>query len=121
MTWSGTILVGCGSAIGALTRYAIAQAISRVNNSEFPWGTWIVNMLGTLLLGLFFEEFYVLHYDPNWWLLFGTGFCGAFTTFSTMSAESIQLFKNRFSLGILYLGSSLAVGFVLAWMTEWWI
>jgi len=114
------ILVGSGSAVGALARYSLGNAIVKINNSEFPWSTWIINMLGTLLFGLFFNAFSIVHHDTNWWLLLGTGFCGGFTTFSTMSVETIQLLKSRVSLGILYLGSSLALGFVLAWITKWW-
>lgn len=121
MSLFGTILVGGGSAFGAVIRYSMGNAISKVNNSEFPWGTWIINMLGTLLLGLFFQEFAMLHHDTGWWLLLGTGFCGGFTTFSTMSAETVNLLKNRILLGIVYLGSSLALGFILAWATKWWI
>jgi len=121
MNGLSTLLVGVGSAVGALARYGLGKAIARVNNNEFPWGTWVINMLGTLLLGLFFDEFSVLHHDPNWWLLLGTGFCGGFTTFSTMSVETITLLKRRAFLGILYVGSSLALGFILAWVAKWWI
>jgi fluoride exporter len=114
----GAFLVGCGSAFGSVGRYAIGQAMSKVYKGEFPWGTWIVNMVGTLLLGLFFQAFVVIHRDPEWWLLFGTGFCGAFTTFSTMSFEVIELLKKRVWLGLVYLSSSLALGLLLAWMTQ---
>jgi fluoride exporter len=113
------MLVGGGSAVGALARFSLGNVISKVNHSEFPWGTWLINMLGTLLMGLFFEEFTVIHLDANWWFVLGTGFCGGFTTFSTMSVETVKLFKNRVFLGFVYIGSSLAMGFVLAWVTKW--
>jgi len=121
MTWAGIVLVAVGSGTGALSRYAIGQGLAKINNSEFPWATWIVNMLGTFLLGLFFQEFSVLHHEPAWWLLLGTGFCGAFTTFSTMSVEVMQLLQRRAILAILYLGSSVALGFLLAWIPQWWV
>lgn len=121
MNFINALLVGLGSAVGALARYSLGNAITRVNNSQFPWGTWIINMLGTLLLGLFFNEFSVLHRDPDWWLILGTGFCGGFTTFSTMSIETVKLLRQRALLGVVYLGSSLALGFIIAWMTKWWL
>ncbi|OFW78508.1 MAG: hypothetical protein A2201_10110 [Alicyclobacillus sp. RIFOXYA1_FULL_53_8] len=121
MTWSGLLLVACGSMAGALARYELGKVVSQINNSEFPWGTWLINMTGTLLLGLFYQEFQVQHHEFGWFLLLGTGFCGAFTTFSTMSVEAVALLKKQFFFGVLYLGSSLAVGFILAWMANWLI
>ena len=121
MSILSAVLVGGGSAAGAVARFSLGNAVAKVNNSNFPWGTWLVNMLGTLLLGLFFEVFSVLHHDPDWWLLLGAGFCGGFTTFSTMSVEAVKLFRQRLWLGFVYLGSSLAVGFILAWTTKWWL
>lgn len=120
MTLAATLLVGFGSSIGALARYWVGRAITHVNNHTFPWGTWIVNVAGTLLLGIFSEFFTVLHHHPDWWLILGTGFCGGFTTFSTMSVEAVTLFRSQRILGIIYLGSSLALGLVLAWIAEWW-
>jgi fluoride exporter len=121
MSLLGTILAGGGSAVGAVARYSMGNAISKVNDSEFPWGTWIINMLGTFLLGIFSLAFSMLHHDLNWWLLLGTGFCGGFTTFSTMSVEIIALIKSRILSGVIYLGSSLTLGFILAWATRWWL
>lgn len=119
MSMLGLVLVGFGSGVGAVARCIIRQAVSKVNNSDFPWETWLTNVFGTLLLGLCFYAFSVINNDPNWFLLLATGFCGGFTTFSTMSVEVMQLFRRRLVLGIVYLGSSLALGFVLAWMTRW--
>lgn len=115
------VFVGGGSAVGAVARYSLGKVISRVNNSTFPWGTWIINMLGTLLLGLVFQEFVVVHHNPSWWLILGTGFCGGFTTFSTMALETVQLLRTRLVLGLIYLSTSLAVGLILAWMTTLWL
>lgn len=118
MTEVGTLLAGTGSAVGAVARYSVGRAVSRVSRTDFPWGTWLINLAGTLLLGLCVQELTVFHSFPNWYILIGTGFCGGFTTFSTMSVEAVQLFRTRFILGVVYLGSSLALGFVLAWVTH---
>lgn len=120
MTGFNAVLVGGGSAIGAVLRYGIGKAIGAVNHSEFPWSTWVINMVGTLLLGIFFAEFSAMHHDLTWWLLLGSGFCGGFTTFSTMSAESVQLFRTNVLLALLYLTTSLGVGLVLAWLSQVW-
>lgn len=120
MNLLGVALAGSGSAIGAVARYSLGRAIGTVNNSAFPWGTWLANIVGTALLGIFAREFAVIHRDPNWWLFLGTGFCGGFTTFSTMSHEAVALLRSRFFLGIIYLATSFGLGLVLAWMTTLW-
>jgi CrcB protein len=114
------LLVGGGSAAGALARYVLGNAVARVNTSQFPWSTWIINMAGTFLLGLFFEEFTVLRHDTDLWLVLGVGFCGGFTTFSTLSVEAVHLLRSRVILGIVYLMSSLAIGLFLAWVIQFW-
>ena len=121
MTMIPFLLVGIGSSAGAFARYFVGQAVSKVNTSPFPWGTWIINVVGTFLLGIFTQAFTVLHHDPDWLLLLGEGFCGGFTTFSTMSVEAVKLFRTQRFIGFVYLGSSLALGLVLAWITKWWM
>lgn len=121
MTGVNILLVGLGSAVGALLRYVISQQINKVNNRDFPWSTFLINMCGSFVLGLLFQELTVLHHQPNLWLVLGTGFCGSFTTFSTMSVEMVQLYKRHFLLGTVYVGSSLALGFLLAWLPRLWL
>ncbi|MCL6454108.1 MAG: CrcB family protein [Alicyclobacillus sp.] len=112
-------LVSAGAAVGAVARYRVGRFVTQRVTSDFPWGTWVINVLGTLLLGIFYQELDVLHADASAWALLGTGFCGAFTTFSTMSVEAIALFRRRPSMCIAYVGSSLLVGMALAWITQW--
>lgn len=119
MTFTSMALVAFGSTIGGLARFSFGQAIAKVNQGSFPWGTWLINMIGALLLGVFTQEFIVLHHDPHWSLLLGTGFCGGFTTFSTMSVESVRLFRTSRMHGFVYLGSSFVIGLVLAWIPQW--
>ncbi len=121
VTGLSTVLVGGGSAIGAVLRYGLGKGIGAANHSDFPWGTWIINMLGTLLLGIFYTEFSVVHHDPQWWLLLGTGFCGGFTTFATMSADTVKLYRKTRFLATLYLATSLGLGFLLAWLAQLWL
>jgi CrcB protein len=121
MTWSSVLLVGFGSALGTLGRYSLSQWIGKLNHSEFPWGTWLVNIFGTFLLGVLFSIFAQKKPESVWWLFFGTGFCGAFTTFSTFSVETIRLFQSRLILGVIYLGSSISLGLFAAWVTQLWL
>lgn len=114
------VLVSFGAAFGSVTRYGTGRLITSLHTSDFPWGTWLINMVGTLILGIFFRELESVHHDMNWWLLLGTGFCGGFTTFSTMSVEARGLFRaRRKGLAVWYLLSSLVLGFVLAYSTKW--
>lgn len=93
------VWVALGGATGAVARYAISTALARYGG--FPWATLLVNALGSLLLGALMEA--CLHH-PRWppelRLLVGTGFCGALTTFSTFSVETLALPPGRALLNI---------------------
>lgn len=81
------ILVGFGGAIGALCRYTVKKL---VEGDRFPLSTFTVNVIGSFLLGLVvFAEL-----EESATLFAGVGFCGAFTTFSTFSVDTIQLIEN---------------------------
>lgn len=118
MTLMTTVLVGVGAAGGSMGRHAIGVFVTKATKSEFPWGTWVINVVGTFMLGVFFKQFDSIHHHAQLWALLGTGFCGGFTTFSTMSVESVRLFKSKRLLGFIYVGSSLAVGLAVAWLAE---
>lgn len=80
------LLVLLGGAVGAPVRYLTDQAVQRRHSSAFPWGTWTVNVVGSLVLGI------VVAAGPDWLVtLAGTGFCGALTTFSTFGYETVRL------------------------------
>jgi len=82
------LLVAIGGACGAVARYAISEWIP----SEFPWGTLLVNILGSFLLGVLVSAGIANeHVTPEMLLLIGTGALGAFTTMSTFSLDLIQL------------------------------
>jgi CrcB protein len=113
------VLVGVGSAVGAVARYGVSCWVAKVNSSIFPWGTWLINMVGTALFGLFTFRFQ--NTSPDLMMLFGTGFCGGFTTFSTLSVETVTLFRSNRLVGVVYLVSSLGVGCILAWLMDVWM
>jgi CrcB protein len=100
------LLVALGAAIGAPLRYLTDRAIQSQHDSVFPWGTFTVNMVGSLLLGFLIG----LPVDATLTALLGTGFCGALTTYSTFSFETLKLVRS----GARLLAVANAVGSVLA-------
>ena len=105
------LLVLLGGAVGAPSRYLVDRWVQSRHPSRFPWGTFTVNTIGCLVLGLVAGG--VSRADGPGWLLtlLGTGFCGALTTFSTFSFETIRLVEEgatRVAVGYLLL--SLAAG-----------
>lgn len=84
-------IIGLGAWAGAGSRYAIGEWMSRVVPVAFPYGTLLINAIGCLLIGLLGTLFLR---DPNLRLLLAVGFLGSFTTFSSFSLETIQLFQR---------------------------
>ncbi|MEU2542293.1 fluoride efflux transporter CrcB [Streptomyces iakyrus] len=82
MNW---LLVVCGAMVGAPLRYLTDRAVQARHDSVFPWGTFTVNVTGCLVLGLLTGA--ATHLQ----LLLGTGLCGALTTYSTFSYETLRL------------------------------
>jgi fluoride exporter len=83
------LLVGLGAAVGAPLRYLVDRAFSR-GDAVFPWGTFTVNVGGSLLLGFVAG----LPASGPVTALLGTGFCGALTTYSTFGAETLRLTED---------------------------
>lgn len=84
------VLVALGAAVGAPLRYLTDRAVQARHPSLFPWGTLAVNVAGALVLG------FVLGLPPATGLmaLVGTGFCGALTTYSTFSYQTVRLIQD---------------------------
>lgn len=110
-----SLLVGTGGFLGAIARFFLS---SRLNQqlSGFPYGTFLVNILGAFLLGWIMGS----PLSDLWVLLIGTGFMGAFTTFSTLKWESIQLKqKEEWMKLFIYLGGSYTAGILFAFVGYW--
>jgi CrcB protein len=84
------LLVALGAAVGAPSRYLLDRAVQNRHDSVFPWGTLSVNVLGCFLLGLLTW----LPAAPAFTAVLGTGFCGALTTYSTFSYETLRLIRS---------------------------
>lgn len=87
--------IGCGGFLGAVSRFLVASRISLWLDSSFPFGTLVVNALGSFLLG-FLSRFLLDHMILDDTIRIGilVGFLGAFTTFSTFSYETIVLMQD---------------------------
>jgi fluoride exporter len=89
------VLVLLGGALGAPVRYVVDLMVQSRHDSVLPWGTFVVNAAGSLVLGATAGGVAAAG-GPDWVLtLAGTGFCGALTTFSTFSFETVRLAEER--------------------------
>ncbi|MFI9331113.1 fluoride efflux transporter CrcB [Kitasatospora sp. NPDC052868] len=108
MNW---LLVVAGAMVGAPLRYLSDRAVQARHDSVFPWGTFAVNAVGCLVLGLLTGAVAAGAASSQVRLLVGTGFCGALTTYSTFSYETLRLAESgagRYALANV--AGSLAVG-----------
>src|SRR5437764_10566253 len=81
-------------AVGAPCRYLLDGYVQDRSEGAFPWGTFVINITGSLLLGLITGAalYHAFPSTPKIWL--GTGFCGAYTTFSTFTFETVRLLEE---------------------------
>jgi CrcB protein len=85
------LLVVAGAAVGAPLRYLVDRAVQARHGSPFPWGTFAVNVAASLILGLVSGAVTAGAASPRVALLVGTGLCGALSTYSTFSYETLRL------------------------------
>jgi CrcB protein len=105
------LAIFAGGMVGAVARAGLARALPWSGHG-WPWSTFTVNVVGTLLLGYFVTRLQE-RLPPSTFRrpLLGTGFCGALTTFSTLQIELIELARHgEAALAAAYLGASIAAG-----------
>ncbi|MFE5486903.1 fluoride efflux transporter CrcB [Streptomyces sp. NPDC056527] len=109
MNW---LLVLVGAAVGAPLRYLTDRAVQSRHDSVFPWGTFTVNIAGSFVLGLLTGVS-----SARTHLLLGTGLCGALTTYSTFSYETLRLYEGGAKgYAVANVAGSLAAGLVAVWL-----
>jgi CrcB protein len=109
-------IVGIGSFLGGGLRYLISVFFNQKINPDFPYATLSVNLLGCLLIGVFYSLFEKSIINNDWKLFLTTGLCGGFTTFSAFSIESLQLFKQGNLVAMLmYIIISIVLGIALTY------
>lgn len=112
---TGPLLVILGAAVGAPCRWALDRAVQGWHDSSFPWGTFAVNVLGSLLLGALLAAAAAGSAPVALVALVGTGFAGAFTTFSTFAVDTLRLLEDGASaIAALNVVASVAVGLAAA-------
>jgi CrcB protein len=95
MNLSLILAVAAGGAIGSVTRLAVGFGVTRLMGPAFPWGTLLVNIAGSFIIGVLVESFALRwHQTQARQALHTVGFCGGFTTFSTFSLDAFALFQR---------------------------
>lgn len=107
--------VGAGGLVGAPARFVVDQLVNSRTRGAFPWGTYVINASGAFVLGLItgLVLYQGLGHIPS--AVIGTGFCGAYTTFSTFSWETVRLLEEGTPAAALWnVAGSLVVGLLAA-------
>lgn len=115
MTLTVALAVALGGLVGAPARNLVDTWVTDRVPSDLPWGTAVVNVSGSVVLGVVTGLLLHHHVGPVPRALLATGFCGAYTTFSTFTYESMELLEDgRIGEAALNMVGSLAVGLVAA-------
>ena len=111
------LLVGIGGCLGSILRFWLGNYIGSKMGTRFPYGTFVVNITGSFLVGLVFAWLTVrTSWSPNWRYLIPIGFIGGYTTFSGFEYETLRTIQDgQIGLGLLYVAASVVVGFVAVW------
>ncbi len=104
-------IIGIGGFIGSCLRYFFSLFVHNKIPSIFPLGTLVVNVLGCLLIGIFYGLFEKTNSAPEWRLFLATGLCGGFTTFSAFSVETfVMLREGQLFFTLVYVLASILLG-----------
>lgn len=114
-------VVGAGGFLGAVARYGVALLVAPWWTREFPLATFVVNVTGSFVLGLFLTlTAGRLELDPRWRLFVATGFVGAYTTFSTFEYETHLLTQQgAFWWGLTNVLTSVVAGYLAVQLGVW--
>ncbi len=117
---NGIIYVALGGAFGASGRHLVGQWALRNLDSGFPWGTFIVNVVGSLFMGVLIGWLMTKQGGQNLKLFLATGFLGGFTTFSAFSLDAINLLERK-TIGpfIFYVGGSIIIAVIALALGLW--
>jgi CrcB protein len=116
------LIIGVGGFLGSISRYLVQGWMIRLFASPFPIGTFLVNIIGSFLIGIIYaaaEKTGLL--STEWRFFLATGFCGGFTTFSTFSYEIVTMLRGGMTgYAMLYVLGSVVLG-VLATLFGIWL
>jgi fluoride exporter len=111
-------MVGLGGFFGSIARFWVGSYITYRMGAKFPYGTFIINISGSFLIGLIVTLLAErTHWNSNLLYLIPIGFIGAYTTFSTFEFEAFRSARSGdLVLALLYVVSSVIVGFIAIWL-----
>ena len=111
------VMVGIGGCLGSILRFWLGSYIGGKLGTRFPYGTLVINVSGSFLLGIVFALLTArASWSPNWRYLLLIGFIGGYTTFSSFEFETLRMIQDgQTGLGLLYVATSVAIGFVAVW------
>lgn len=105
------IIVGLGGAAGSILRWLVSFLAEKIWGTGFPWGTFLVNFTGCLIIGLFIQYTDRTAGTVELRLLMATGFCGGFTTFSAFAFENVKMIEaGNYQGFFIYSLGSVAAG-----------
>ena len=112
------LLIGLGGGLGSIARYLCQKWFMDHHLHAFPWATFMVNIIGCFLIGLFWGIFLKpFTGNESWKLFLMTGICGGFTTFSAFTLEGIGLIKEqKLGLFFVYIGGSVVIGLLATYV-----
>ena len=112
------LLVGLGGGAGSIARYLFQRLAYTIYPHHFPWGTFAVNFIGCLLIGIFWGiSFKSFESNESWKLFLMVGLCGGFTTFSAFTVEGIGLIREqRLALFFSYVAASVVLGLLATYI-----
>jgi len=110
------VMVGVGGFLGAIARYSLGGYIGSRFGVRFPYGTFVINVSGSFLIGLILTLLARTTASAYWRYLIPIGFIGAYTTFSTFEYETLRAIQDgQLVTGLLNVALSLVVGFAAVW------
>jgi CrcB protein len=111
------ILVAIGGGLGSVIRYSTSFIFV---TKKFPYATFSVNIIGSFLIGFLMGYIIRQANAQTWQMLFVTGFCGGFTTFSAFSWEVVTMLQQqRYATATLYISATLIIGFLFTVLGFW--
>ena len=112
------LLIAAGGALGSILRYWVGSTISGRIGAKFPYGTFVINITASFLIGFILTVLAEkTDWNPNWRYLIPIGFIGGYSTFSTFEFESFRAFQNgEILITGLNIGLSVVLGFVSVWL-----
>jgi CrcB protein len=110
-------MVGVGGCLGSILRFWLGSYIGEKMGTRFPYGTLVINVTGSFLVGLIFALLQAkTQWSPNLRYLIPIGFIGGYTTFSSFEFETLRTVQDgQLGLALVYVALSVCVGFLAVW------